>query len=70
MKTFVVITLLAALAVAGPPRTRPTQPPPSARVLATPEPRVCTRICAAEAPTTCGEGWVCCFNPDVRAAVC
>ncbi|CAN9113595.1 unnamed protein product [Alternaria alternata] len=55
MKTFVVITLLTALAVAGPTLTRPTQAPPT--VLATPEARVCTRICASEPPTNCGEGW-------------
>ncbi|KAH6861520.1 hypothetical protein B0T12DRAFT_404860 [Alternaria alternata] len=56
MKTFVVITLLTALAVAGPTLTRPTQAPPT--VLATPEARVCTRICASESFINCGEGWV------------
>ncbi|KAI4664127.1 uncharacterized protein J4E79_003628 [Alternaria viburni] len=59
MKTFVAITLLAALAAAKPQHyTRPTQPPPSARAaLATPPPRVCDRRCEAGPPTNCGEGW-------------
>jgi len=50
MKTFVVVTLLAAIAAALPQITLPVEP--------TIRPRICTRTCFPEAPT-CGEGNVC-----------